>query len=576
MLAYAERVGADFVPLRWPGDPRWPMSGKFAIPRVLDHYERIAYVDVDVLLRPECVDLFSLCEPGEFGAVDEMPFVGPHAKADYQEFRRAMGFPPLDALPFMLNCGVMICPASHKHLLLPPTRPMPIGHCSEQHHTMAQLLASGLPYRLLPRIANWQKWTDRSPSLFADAPENAVLHWSGQPRDGRVAEMREWAARYPLPERFYEVSQTLPPEPFTPPVHLFDDPQCSHYADLRHIRMIHDELSTGKYGRVLEIGCCHGFSTSAFLDAMLAGHVGEVHLCDIEIRPELQRLIDHYVPGGDSRLKVHQCRSVDLLKEDAGFDFAFLDGDHSVYSVGEELQLLVAAGTRTIFAHDTAPAAHEKYNVELGPRLVAPTLQAAGYVVQEDCEHRPGERTERGLVMATKPLSPPEPGCRLSVIVATCGRDLTRTLASIATQLRHGDELIVQRDETGDMAATPRTRGMQAATGDWLLFMDDDDVFAPSAFEIIRQAIRGTDRPHVFGMRSGAGWKGEPWSLPQSGHEVRVTNLSTQMVVVPNVKEKLGVWAPRRTGDFDFIRGTLEHYPEGPHWHDEVIAIWRG
>jgi len=202
MRAYAARHGADFVRLTWPGHPSWPMSCKFAVARALDYYERIAYVDADVLLRPGCVNLFEACAPDEFGACDELPWHRLYHKfgreRGYQEFRAKMGFPKVAHLPWMVNCGVMVVPRSHRELLMPPATPIPIHHCAEQDHTNARLLASGLPLRLIDRRCNWQNWTDHD---FLAAPKDAILHWSGASR--RRARAQEiLALAPPLPPIF--------------------------------------------------------------------------------------------------------------------------------------------------------------------------------------------------------------------------------------------------------------------------------------------------------------------------------------------------------------------------------------
>lgn len=200
MARYAERVNADLVVLDWPGAAAWPMSAKFAIGRVLDHYERIAHVDADVLLRPAAVNLFDLCAADELGIADELPHhrLNPAFGRElaYQRFRATMGFARVPHLPWYGNAGVMVVPRSHQALLMPPARPLPVGHCSEQDHTNAVLLDSGTPYRLIDRRGNWQSWTDHG---FRAAPPDAVLHWSGAGKDrvSRAEQMRKWAARFP-------------------------------------------------------------------------------------------------------------------------------------------------------------------------------------------------------------------------------------------------------------------------------------------------------------------------------------------------------------------------------------------
>lgn len=198
LRAYAKRVGADLVVLDWPGHPAWPISSKFVLARVLDHYERIAYLDADTLVRPEAVNLFDMCGEGEFGFVDELQFQrstpGFNREKDYQRFRVRMGFKSVAALPWYMNSGVMVVPRTHQELLLPPTSPIVPEHCAEQDWIGASLLDSGMKYRLLDRRANWQNWTDPG---FRAAPPDAILHWSGAGVDrvNRAEQMKAFAAK---------------------------------------------------------------------------------------------------------------------------------------------------------------------------------------------------------------------------------------------------------------------------------------------------------------------------------------------------------------------------------------------
>lgn len=204
MRAYAERRGVDFVALTWEGHPHWSMSAKFQIPRVLDHYERIAYVDADVLIRPGAVDLFDSCHEHEIGMVDELAShkAQPqhNREKNYLLFRKRMGFKGVPNVPWMLNAGVMVVPQKYKHLLMPPTGLIEPDHCGEQDHTNSQVLDAYLDnkcdLRLLDKRCNWQSWN--SPP-FEEAPRDAVLHWSGagKKRGGRVNDMKYFAERFP-------------------------------------------------------------------------------------------------------------------------------------------------------------------------------------------------------------------------------------------------------------------------------------------------------------------------------------------------------------------------------------------
>lgn len=180
---------------------------------------------------------------------------------------------------------------------------------------------------------------------------------------------------------------------------------------------------------------------------------------------------------------------------------------------------------------------------------------------------------------------------RLSIIIPTIGREtLARTLASIAQQkLIAGDEVLVVGDgpqpaaaaifaasclpgryldgpEIHDWGGSQRTAGMRRARGDLLLFMDDDDVYLPGAFERVRAEA---DRAalNIFRMERPKD------SLPIGRRMVR-GNVSTQMLCVPNRAEWLGQWSARYEGDFDFARSTLDRIAR-LKFHEAAIARWR-
>lgn len=379
---YAHAIGADPVVLRdYAGPGGWPMGSKLGLARVLDHYAGLVYADADVLFRPKCPDLIRLTAPGAMGVYDELPH---HRRrrdpleAAHARFRAANGF-PARTLTRYFNAGVMVVPRSHRAVIEAPARlwlpDAGMGrHCAEQCLANARLAESDLPVTWLPQAANTQTWITNPER----AAPNAVLHYSagGWKRKGRAEDMADMAAAHPWPApHLYAVDET-------------------------HVGMIRAELMTGRYRRVLEVGCHHGASTRAFLDALAAGAVAEVHLCEPAVTPELERLV-----AGTGAV-LHRCRSVELLERDAAFDLALLDGDHSEATVAEELRRLVAAGVPTVIAHDVGPAARARYGVAGGPALVEPVLRAAGYAVTIDDTTRPGERTERGLLIARRHVEP--------------------------------------------------------------------------------------------------------------------------------------------------------------------------
>jgi hypothetical protein len=99
--------------------------------------------------------------------------------------------------------------------------------------------------------------------------------------------------------------------------------------------------------------------------------------------------------------------------------------------------------------------------------------------------------------------------------------------------------------------------------------MDDDDQFARGALAAMREAAsENPGRMIVFRMRYLDGRR--LWRDPA----VRERNVSSQMFLVPNVREKLGRWEnPQypRMADFCFLAGTIALQGE-PLFRKEIVA----
>jgi hypothetical protein len=181
---------------------------------------------------------------------------------------------------------------------------------------------------------------------------------------------------------------------------------------------------------------------------------------------------------------------------------------------------------------------------------------------------------------------------RLSVIVATVNRvTLDATLRSVASQRLPGDELVVvsadaavrdrvapygalfvQADAPGyDWGATEKALGMQAATGDYIAFMDDDDTYADGARQAIeRAAEKHPGRPLMFKMQF-------THSREVIWRNKRVTegNVGSPCLVAPNRPEMLGTWGRRYANDFEFF-ASMKWAADDVVWVPTVIALIGG
>lgn len=186
----------------------------------------------------------------------------------------------------------------------------------------------------------------------------------------------------------------------------------------------------------------------------------------------------------------------------------------------------------------------------------------------------------------------------LSVIVPTPdGGFLGALFDSIRPQLCEGDEVIVVGDTHSELLEDVRLQvlgegfrwfelnagrhawghpqinlGIANARGDYLVFIDDDDVFSGDAFVSIRRAIRSLSEPGPLMFKFRSSRYGTLWQEK----EIAVGKIGGHEFVVPNIPERLGEWSDRYEGDFDFISSTLAKWPTNSlTWQPEIIALAR-
>lgn len=163
-----------------------------------------------------------------------------------------------------------------------------------------------------------------------------------------------------------------------------------------------------------------------------------------------------------------------------------------------------------------------------------------------------------------------------SIIVPTVGRlSLIKTLASIVPQLKNGDEILVERLDC-EFGNEARDSAISRANGSHLWFMDDDDIATENALEYIRNAV--IDSPkiiHIFRMMLSSGriyWE-EP--VARTGSiSTRIDNIGSPMIVVPNEKNKLGIWSGHGyEADGHFLFSTLALHENKILFHEEIVAL---
>jgi glycosyltransferase involved in cell wall biosynthesis len=156
----------------------------------------------------------------------------------------------------------------------------------------------------------------------------------------------------------------------------------------------------------------------------------------------------------------------------------------------------------------------------------------------------------------------------VSFIIPSINRPtLHRTIASIETF--PGDEVLVEFDlPKSNMWGNPqRNKAIARAKGDYLAFIDDDDYYVKGHREIMERAMLDSPgKPNLFRIQYPNGFL---WNTK----EVIAGNISTQMILVPNIPEMLHHWeAGRNMADFIFVNKWK--WPKDEIvWRDEIICL---
>lgn len=120
MKAYAENVGADFLVIDDIGDHQIPHYRKLDLGELLNEYDRVCYLDSDILVRPDAPNIFDIVPENKFGAHSEGKFE--ESRLDTLErFLKRNGCEPHEG-SFLeyFNTGVMVFSKCHQPIFLTP------------------------------------------------------------------------------------------------------------------------------------------------------------------------------------------------------------------------------------------------------------------------------------------------------------------------------------------------------------------------------------------------------------------------------------------------------------------------
>lgn len=206
---------------------------------------------------------------------------------------------------------------------------------------------------------------------------------------------------------------------------------------------------------------------------------------------------------------------------------------------------------------------------------------------------REGHRTAPPTIgQAAAPAAPDVPveiiPGTVSVLVATLGRPtLERALTSITSQTKEGDQVLVigatpeiearakaagcdfvQCPPGNNWGGREREVGLQHATGEYVAFLDDDDIYFPDALDAMHAAMKThPGQATIFKMHI-AWTDGYLWTDPV----LVMGNVGTPMVLLPNTPlVRRGRWGMDYGNDFGYLE-SIKLKQDDVNWDPFVVA----
>jgi lipopolysaccharide biosynthesis glycosyltransferase len=194
---YAKRIGCDYIPIterRIKYRLQWRKSRvnlhleKFQMGPMLDNYERVLYLDADILLNDGCPDIFDLSQANELGVVAD-PSGDESWKRDEEmaNMEKAFGALPRPIPPYF-NAGVMLLSTTHRELLTFDPKRLRAGRWPDQTYLNYYSAKQNLPRRYLDAKANYlpghEGWSDPAKRRAAWA-----VHFAGPEAKPLMREM---------------------------------------------------------------------------------------------------------------------------------------------------------------------------------------------------------------------------------------------------------------------------------------------------------------------------------------------------------------------------------------------------
>ena len=176
--AYADKIGADLLVLK--DLPPLPSAhwAKFSIHELLKKkYDRIAFIDADILIRPDAPSLFDLVPEDQFGIFNEGTY-SPRAMCIH-EVKKVFNveLPKWDGKTYY-NTGVMVVSRAHRHIFNITEEIKPLRNSfGEQTYLNMKIMANDVKVFSLPFKFNRMSLMDRI--IGVSRLDSYLVHYAG-------------------------------------------------------------------------------------------------------------------------------------------------------------------------------------------------------------------------------------------------------------------------------------------------------------------------------------------------------------------------------------------------------------
>lgn len=195
---YAEKINADFMAITEPqisnSTPHWE---KFLISDLLKEYDRIIYLDTDLIVRKDTPNLFDQVPYFELGMLDEAPYTE-NRVLSFQQACNDYGVLCKDWDGKYYNTGVMVISRPHKNIFEKPEKE--IFNFYEQTYINMKIATTKT------QVHNLEYWFNRmscfDPHIGENRHSSYIIHYAGFPQPKMLPnvinhDLEEWNVNHP-------------------------------------------------------------------------------------------------------------------------------------------------------------------------------------------------------------------------------------------------------------------------------------------------------------------------------------------------------------------------------------------